>query len=121
MKTPDERIISALLSNSTNKEAAAACGLSEKQLYRRMDSPTFKVKLAEARARLVDIAVTALEGRMAQAVDTMTEIMGDKEAPPQTRLNAADAVIRNSLKLSERGEVLDRLAAIEKQMQDNEL
>ena len=120
MKTPDERIISALLSNGSNKAAAIACGLSEKQLYRRMDSPTFKVKLAEARARLVDIAVTALEGRMAQAVDTMTEIMGDKEAPPQTRLNAADAVLRNSLKLTERRDILERLDTIEKQMRDSE-
>lgn len=120
MKTPDERIISALLSNGSNKAAAIACELSEKQLYRRMASPAFKAKLAEARARLVDGALATLQGRMAEAVDTMTVIMHDEEAPAQTRLNAADAVLRNSLKLAERTDILERLDTIEKQMRDSE-
>ena len=44
----------------------------------------------------------------------MGEIVNDKETNPQTRLNAAEAVIRNTLKLTERTDVLDRLDALER-------
>lgn len=113
MKVPDEKIISALLSCSTNKQAAAACGITEKQLYNRMSTATLKTKLAEARARLLDGATAALQARMGEAVDTMTTVMQDPDTPAQTRLNAAEAVLRNSLKLSERGDILARLDALE--------
>lgn len=116
MKVPDEKIIAALLSCPTNKQAAAECGITEKQLYNRMNTSTFKAKLTEAKARLMDGATAALQARMGEAVATMTEIMHDQDAPAQTRLNAAEAVLRNSLKLSERSDILDRLDALEKEL-----
>lgn len=113
MKVLDERIISALMTSTTNAEAAKSAGLSLTQLYNRMRNPDFKTKLAEARARLMDGATAALQARMGEAVDTMTEVMHDPEAPAQTRLNAAEAVLRNSLKLTERSDILSRLEALE--------
>ena len=113
MKVSDEKIIAALLSATTNVEAARAAGLSTTQLYNRMRHPAFKEKLSEARARLLDGATAALQARMGEAVDTMTAVMHDPDAPAQTRLNAAEAVLRNSLKLSERSDVMARLEALE--------
>ena len=43
----------------------------------------------------------------------MEKICQDNGAAPQTRLNAADAIIRNSLKLTEQTDIWDRLAALE--------
>lgn len=42
------------------------------------------------------------------------KIMLNSETTAQTRLNAADAIIRNSLKMGERTDVLERIAEIEK-------
>ena len=113
MKVSDEKIIAALLSTTTNAEAAQAAGLSTTQLYNRMRHPDFKEKLAEARARLMEGATAALQARMGEAVDAMTAVMRDPEAPAQTRLNAAEAVLRNSLKLSERSDIAARMDEIE--------
>ena len=44
----------------------------------------------------------------------MSNIMLNSETTAQTRLNAADAIIRNSLKMGERTDVLERIAEIEK-------
>lgn len=120
MKVSDEKIIAALLSTTTNAEAAQAAGLSTTQLYNCMRHPDFKEKLAEARARLLDGATAALQARVGEAVAAMTAVMHDPEAPAQTRLNAAEAVLRNSLKLSERTDVLDRMDTLEKKIMEAE-
>ena len=113
MKVSDEKIIAALMTSATNAEAAKSAGLSLTQLYNRMRNPEFKTKLSEARSRLLDGATAALQARLGEAVDTMTEVMHDPDAPAQTKLNAAEAILRNSLKLSERSDILARLDALE--------
>ncbi len=113
MKVPDERIIAELLFQSTNAAAARAVGLTEQQLYRRMRNPDFKAKLAAVRTSLIDGATTSLQAHMDEAVYTMTSVMRDPSTPAQTRLNAAEAVLRNGLKLSERSDILGRLEALE--------
>jgi len=45
----------------------------------------------------------------------MGSICKDAEAAAQVRLNAADAIIRNSLKLTEQADILERLKALEKE------
>lgn len=114
MKVSDEKILAALMASTTNAEAAKSAGLSLTQFYNRMRSADFRAKLAEARARLLDGATAALQARMGEAVDTMAEVMHDSDAPAQTRLNAADALLRNALRLSERADIADRLAELER-------
>lgn len=114
MKVSDEQIIAAILSCSTNKQAAETCGLSEKQFYTRLSRPELKSKLAEARTRLLESATSAIQARIGEAVEVMSNIMLNSETTAQTRLNAADAIIRNSLKMGERTDVLERIAEIEK-------
>lgn len=105
MKLSDERLISALLSCSTNKEAAAVAGISEKQLYNRMKSPEFQTKYSEAKALIVERSVTEIQRHVSKAIDTMAKILDQKDASPQVRLNAADAIIRNSLRMAEQYEL----------------
>lgn len=118
MKASDEQIIAAILSNATNKSAAAACGLSEKQFYTRLAKPELKAKLSAARTRLLEGATSAIRARMGDAVETMGIIMCDASAPAQTRLNAADSIIRNSLKMGEMLDVLERVDRLERAVQE---
>lgn len=46
----------------------------------------------------------------------MGEICSDTETAPQTRLNAADAIIRNTLKMTEQADILARLDELERQL-----
>ena len=114
MKVSDEAIIAAVLSNSANRVAARACGLSEKQFYTRLSQPELKAKLATARAQLLEGATSAIQARVGEAVETMANIMHDEKAPPQTRLNAADGIIRNALRMGEMLDVVKRVADLER-------
>ena len=114
MKISDEQIVAAIISCSTNKQAAEACGLSEKQFYNRLSRPELKEKLAAARAKLLECATSSIAARVSEAVEVISNIMHSSETTAQTRLNAADAIIRNSLKMGERTDVLERIAELEK-------
>ena len=111
----DEIILAALLSTPTTRAAAAACGVSESVIYSRLKNPEFKEKYDRERREMLIRSAAALQNHLGAAIEAMGEIVNDKETNPQTRLNAAEAVIRNALKLTERTDVLDRLDALERQ------
>lgn len=112
-KTKDEIILSALLANPTVRAASAACGISETQIYVRLRNQDFKAKYDAARRELLERNTAALQNHLAGAIETMAAISQDEDATPQTRLNAADAIIRNALRLTEQTDILTRLEALE--------
>ena len=110
----DELIISALIGSPTVKAASAACGVSETQIYARLRKPAFKEKYDTARRELLEQSTAYIQGRVSEAVRTMYNIMRDPDASQQVRLNAADTIMRNSLKLTEQTDILAQLAELEK-------
>lgn len=120
IKAKDEKIIAALIANPTIRAAAAACAISETQIYARLRIPEFKLRYDEARRELLERNTAALQARLGAAIETMGEICTDAETAPQTRLNAADAIIRNSLKLTEQFDILRRLDELEKTLSGGE-
>lgn len=67
---------------------------------------------------LLERNTAALQGHLAGAIEVMGQICQDADTAPQVRLNAADAIIRNSLKLTETTDILARLCELEKQMEE---
>ena len=101
MAMRDEAVITAILTNPTIKAAAASLNCSESAIYKRLKEPKFKTALSKRRSMLLEEAMNVLQSRMLEAVEIISGIMNNTEAPPQTRLNAAESLLRNSLKLSE--------------------
>ena len=112
----DEIILAALLSTPTVRAAAEACGVSESVIYSRRKEPDFKDRYDRERREMLTQSAAALQTHLGAAIEAMGEIVSDKETNPQTRLNAAEAVIRNTLKLTERTVVLDRLSSASKEV-----
>lgn len=101
----DEQIIAALLNNGTLKTAAAAAGISERALYDRMNNGTFQALYRAAKADLIRAAVFNLNNQLQEAVNTVAEIMADKENNPAIRLQAAQTILNNAGKFSQRLQV----------------
>lgn len=112
-KLTNEKIISALLATTKIKDAAILCGVSESTLYARMRKPQFKELYGQVRRNLIDQGTAALQGHLNSAIQTIADIQEDETVPPQVRLNAAEAIIRNTLKLTEQNDILARLDALE--------
>lgn len=118
MRVTDEELIAAMFSSANNRAAAAAAGLSERSFYERTRTPEFKEKLSQVKAEILTNATNAAEGRLSDAVRIMGEIMADPENGAQTRLNAAEGLIRQALKLIELTDVTRRLDEIEQAMKE---
>ena len=98
----DEVIISALISNGTIKAAAAAVGVTERTIYDRMNNGEFRALYKSAKADVVRKAIFELNNQLGAAVETVVEIMNDKEINPAIRLQAAQTILSNANKFSER-------------------
>ena len=91
-KVTDEQIISTLLNNRTMKEAAASIGLTERTVYTRMQEDDFKVLYKAVKADLIRGSVFSINQQLGAALDTVVEIMQDKNVSPAIRLQAADKI-----------------------------
>ncbi len=112
----DELIIAALISNSSLRAASAACGVGETQIRKRLRDADFKERYDQERRELLRQNTTALQGHVSKAISVIAGVMNSKTANEQTKLNAAEAIIRNSLKLTEQTEILERLDKLEKSL-----
>lgn len=108
----DEKIISALMCNPTVRAAAAALNVSEKQIYDRLRSPDFKKKYAQARREALEQATAYLQGIVGDALLKMYEIMTDPDNAPTVQLQAAQAITRTALSMTEQVDIMAQLAEL---------
>lgn len=109
-----------MLSCLTIREASKTCGVSETQIYSRLREPEFKARYDEARRELLENATKSLQARTGGAVDTMWKVCQNEENPPQVRLNAAEAILRNSLRFTETTDILEKLQKLEQWRAEND-
>ena len=117
-RVSDEVIISAMLSNPTKRDAAKACGISESRLYARLKKPDLIAKYNEARRSILEDNSARIQQHVGAAIETMVTLTKTAKNE-QTRLNAAEAVVRTSLKLTELVDILTRLEQLE-QLQERQ-
>jgi len=93
-----QRAITALLSEPTAKSAAKKAKVSETTLYRWLSDALFSAALREARGRVLESTLSALQGASGKAVETLLDVMDDKTAHPSARVSAAKAVLEMMLR-----------------------
>lgn len=104
----DERILSALMTHRTYQEAADSLGISRRTIYSRLKDAEFIVKYQRARAEVIHGAVASLNSHIGEAVEVMAEIMNDTQNNPAVRLQAAQCVLTNADKFTNRVTVLQK-------------
>ena len=116
----NESILAALVaSGGSVRRAAQAAGCSETAIYDRLRQPSFYQRYAEAKESTLNGACEALCARLCEAVDVLGGIMQDTDNAASVRLQAADAVLRHSIKFVEAADIIKRLEELEKQYQNN--
>lgn len=98
----DEQIISALLSLGTVQEAADVLQISPRTIYDRRRNADFQAAYQDAKNEVIRKAVYEINRRLSEAVETVTGIMNDQNVNAATRLQAAQTILNNAQKFSER-------------------
>lgn len=107
------KAIAALISNRTLDQAAAACGLSRRTLYRYMQNPEFSAALAVCQAQTVRAAQAALVGTVGIAINGLIEIIESEDESGANKVRAALGILdragRGQMANKSRGEIASRV------------
>lgn len=98
----DEAIIAALIQHGTVKAAADAAGTTPRTIYDRMQERDFVAQYEAAKNDIMRAAVCSINDKLSAAIDAVSEIMMNTENNPAIRLQAAQTIITNAGKFSER-------------------
>lgn len=112
--TPNkEKLLAALLTSRSKKEAAAAAGIAERTMRTYFEDPEFCQRYREAFAGVVQDATRRAQQLLEPALSTLQTVMEDEEIPAQARITAAKSIIDYSLKLTEQTDILEQLRELE--------
>ena len=109
-----EKLLAALLTSRSKKEAAAAAGIAERTMRTYFEDPEFFQRYREAFAGVIEDATTQAQALLMPALSTLQTVMEDEEIPAQARITAAKSIIDYSLKLTEQADVLEQLRELER-------
>jgi uncharacterized membrane protein len=114
----DEKIIAALLECGNVTAASKKCGVSTSVIYRRLKKPDFAKQYATASRDLLKAHTAALQCATGEAIQTLRDIMTDKQNAPSVRASAAAELLRNSLKFTETVDLINEIEALESEDMD---
>ncbi len=95
-KNREETLLQALLTCPNVSQVSEKTGIPRATIYSIMKRDNFRERLAEARQEAVADAVGYLQGNLMECSEVLMEIVRNKEAPAQVRINAANSVFQNA-------------------------
>ena len=112
--TPNkEKLLAALLTSRTKKEAAAAAGISDRTMRSYYEDKEFCQRYREAFAGVVQDATRRAQQLLEPALSTLQTVMEDEEIPAQARITAARSIIDYSMRLTEQSDIMRQLDELE--------
>ncbi len=114
MERKQEAAIVALLTEPTIESAAKKIGVGETTLFRWLQTEKFQEAYREAKRQAVQQSIAKLQQASGEAVDTLRDVMANDEAPANSRVSSAKAILEMSLKAVEIEDIIKRVEELEK-------
>ena len=110
-QTNKEKALNALLNTNSIADAAKACGLSEKTLYRYLEDEDFQKEYRKARRSLVERSIGQIQTATSEAVETLRRNLHCEN--PSVEVRAAQIILDAASKGIETLDILERLEILE--------
>ncbi len=111
--TKKEKALAALLTSSTQQEAAAKCGLSDRTLRQYMQDDEFAHEYAQRRQELLTAATAQLQQSLAAAVAALRSVVEADGSSDSARISAGRVLLEYGLRYSELTDLYQRLSTVE--------
>lgn len=118
--TKKENFMQYMLTESTREKAIKKANISASTAYRWLKDPEFNQQLLELRRSMMSEVTASLQRKAMEAVNVLSEIMSDQEAPDYARISAAKSILDNAYKGLDLEDTQVRLDIIEEAMQKAE-
>lgn len=120
MKASDDTIMTALLAHGSATAAARESGVSVGTVLKRLKNPVFLERYERARALVLESAVSEMKSSVSTAVYVLRSCMEDDNVNLTQRIQAADSLLRHTLRYVELAEIERRISALEKERETDE-
>ena len=107
------RILSALLTTRTIRDAAEQAGTTERTIYKYLHDPEFLRELDAVNFACLQAAAGAIQRGMEDAINVLQGVLKDPDASPQARINAARTILDYGLRTYEALQLLPRIEKLE--------
>lgn len=114
-----EEAIVALVSQRSIEDAARACNIPVRTLYRWLKEPECDAAYRAARRHAYGQSISRLQQGSTAAATTLLKVMVDPATPPTTRVRAAEAVLSHAAKAIELEDIDARLRELEAAAEKN--
>ena len=114
-----ENIMAALLTSSTQAEAARRAGVSDRLVRQYLAKEDFKAELSRRRRDAIKEAARVLQSSLQSAVEALRQIVENGESE-SSRIAAARALLEYGLRFTELVDVLDSLERLERATEDKQ-
>lgn len=108
-----EKLLAALLTSRTKKEAAKAAGISERTMRTYFDDPEFRAAYKQAAAGIMDSTTRQLQQNLTAAIDRLGKIVEDDEESSITQVSAARTLLDYALRFTEFNDILKEMESTE--------
>lgn len=95
----NEELCTALINHGTIRDTANALNISERTVYNIMSTNAFKEIYEYTQLGILNSAINVCQDKLTEAITCIADIMNDKNVSPQTRLQAAQTIIKNTLSM----------------------
>ncbi|WP_235043546.1 hypothetical protein [Oenococcus oeni] len=120
MTAKARRFLTTLVNSATISEAIRTTGVAEATAYRWLRDEDFKAELRQARREALTAATTKLTAATGTAVDVLTAIMSDTEAPDSTRVQAARTLLSVAYDAVQADDLAERIEKLEQMNKDQQ-
>ena len=108
------KAINALLVSPTVNDAAEEVGVGRSTLFRWMQEPEFEREYRKARGMVLRQSIASLQRICSKAVQTLSEIMSNEDAPASARVSAARTALELAVKTTEMDDLIARIESLER-------
>jgi hypothetical protein len=113
VKHNSEKVIVTLLNESSISRAANKLKVDESTIFRMMQNPEFMSAYNDAKRRMLDNTLNAIQAASGEALETIKSIMNDSSSPRAIRLSAAKTILELSFRAFESQQMEQRISEIE--------
>lgn len=115
-----DKVALDLLTCSTDIEVCKKNNISVTTLFRLKKDDNFKNKVDEIKESLFSETIKKAQSYTLEALNVLMEIVRDKEAPINTRLNASYKILELGQNMNDKEVILKKLESLEEQIKENE-
>lgn len=112
-KISDEKILEAMLIHGGVRGAAAACGISQNAIYKRLQDSDFRGRYDAMQGAMLSTVAAGMTAALDKAVGALVGVLDDPNASPGLKVNAANALLNHANRYIESANIMRRLDAVE--------